>query len=117
MAFEPEPSSSVATAIAAGITATILTHAQVLQQKFGAGVGSSKDIPVKDGINILERMGTGDGMRKLLRGIARNRSSDIHHLFIDPIQFWRNAERQTQSEKEMHWSIFMSMNHYLGQSS
>ncbi|KAH7130963.1 hypothetical protein EDB81DRAFT_661019 [Dactylonectria macrodidyma] len=77
------PGSSIATAVAAGIGATMLTYASILSQRFGGP-------PHSEARRVLRRMQSSQGMAAIFRAMAEEK----HHgrFFVNPSQFWKNRK-------------------------
>jgi hypothetical protein len=80
-----QPGSSVATAVAAGISATLLAY---------AGFLASLDIAAGGATNsrerVVRRMRESQGMETVLKGMATEVQS--RKLFVNPIGFWLNKQ-------------------------
>ncbi|KAK2611671.1 hypothetical protein N8I77_005001 [Diaporthe amygdali] len=77
-----QPGSSIATAVAAGIAATMLAYVTVLPKLV------SMDI---DTVRQLRWMWETAGMEAVLKkGMARPQGEQIQRMFLDPAPFWRD---------------------------
>lgn len=85
------PGSSVATAVAAGISATMLGFVSVLLK----GVAGSVD---RNAERKLQLLWSSNGMESLFKRMVRDKSG--RQWFVDPISFWKdNAEGGSHSQR------------------
>ena len=93
-----QPGSTVATAVAAGIAATMLAYVDVLPHL----VAESSERTLK-----LSRETR--GMEAMFRGMARRTLGNSSQWFIDPISFWRDTADQHAERTGGHFSRYCAI--------
>ncbi|KAH6608809.1 s8 family peptidase [Trichoderma cornu-damae] len=92
-----QPGSSIATAVAAGFSATMIAYADLLphvEPSIKANEASSK-------LELLRRK---SGMEALFKSMVKNKNS--RQWFVDPISFWRDT---ADGDTEKHFTRYTSI--------
>jgi Subtilase family len=90
-----EPGSSVATAVAAGISATLLAYASVLTSLDLAAGGATNSTK-----RVFQRLRQSQGMEAVFKGMALDMQG--RKLFVNPIWFWMNKPDDFSRQCAIH---------------
>jgi hypothetical protein len=95
-----QPGSSIAAAVAAGISATMMAYADLLPYL-------ETSVEANYGLSQLELLRRKSGMEALFKSMAK-RNGDNRQWFVDPISFWRDTSGQDPSKHFPRYSSIYS---------
>ncbi|KAL7946667.1 hypothetical protein V8C42DRAFT_318490 [Trichoderma barbatum] len=95
-----QPGSSIATAVAAGISATMIAYADLLPYL-------EPSVEANDGMSRLKLLRRKSGMEAIFKSMVK-KNGDSRMWFVDPISFWRDTSDEDVARHFTRYSTIHS---------